>query len=109
MRPLECEATGPRLFTRTEALAILRIGETTLFWLQRTGKLRPIRIGSRVLFSATEIGRVAARGASLTEAEKEAAAKRDRKAAASSHASVRRRVAGAGHTPPSVKDRVCSP
>jgi hypothetical protein len=80
MRPLECEATGPRLFTRAEALAILRIGETTLFWLQRTGKLRPIRIGSRVLFSATEIERVAAHGASLTEAEKEAAAQHNQQA-----------------------------
>jgi len=109
MRPLECEVAGPRLFTRAEALAILKIGETTLFWLQRTGKLRPIRIGSRVLFNAAEIERLATHGASLTEAEKEAAAQRDREAAASSHASVRRRVAGAGHTPPSVKDRVCSP
>jgi len=83
MHPLECEATGPRLFTRAEALAILRIGETTLFWLQRTAKLRPIRIGSRVLFSATEIERVAAHGASLTGAEKEAAAKRQPSRAAS--------------------------
>src|SRR5262249_7942861 len=77
MHPLECEATGPRLFTRAEALAILRIGETTLFWLQRTAKLRPIRIGSRVLFAATEIERLATHGATLTEAEKEAAAKRN--------------------------------
>jgi hypothetical protein len=74
------EPIGPRLFTRAEALALLKIGETTLFWLQRTGKLNPIRIGSRVLFSAAEIGRIATRGASLTEAEKEAAAKRDREA-----------------------------
>jgi len=59
MRSLGCEATGPRLFTRAEALAILKIGETTLFWLQRTGKLSPIRIGSRVLFNATEIERLA--------------------------------------------------
>src|SRR5262249_11478036 len=80
MRALECEAIGPRLFTRAEALAILRIGETTLFWLQRTGKLRPIRIGSRVLFSATEIERRAAHGASLTEPEKEAAAKHNQQA-----------------------------
>jgi hypothetical protein len=54
------------------------VGETTLFWLQRTRKLNAIRIGSRVLFPAGEIERIAARGASLTEAEKEAAAKRDR-------------------------------
>src|SRR5262245_19936080 len=67
----------PRLFTRAEALAILKIGETTLFWLQRTGKLKPIRIGSRVLFNAAEIRRLVTRGATLTESEKEAAAKRD--------------------------------
>jgi len=73
----------PRLFTRAEALALLKIGETTLFWLQRTGKLKPIRIGSRVLFNAAEIGRVATRGASLTEAEKQAAAKRDQEGTAS--------------------------
>jgi len=70
VRPLECEVTGPRLFTRAEALAILKIGETTLFWLQRTGKLRPIRIGRRVLYNATEIERFAIHGATLTEAEK---------------------------------------
>jgi hypothetical protein len=70
MRPLECEATGPRLFSRADALAILKIGETTLFWLQRTGKLRPIRIGSRVLFNAAEIERLAIHGATLTGAEK---------------------------------------
>jgi hypothetical protein len=70
------ETTAPRLYTRAEALAILKIGETTLFWLQRTEKLKAIRIGSRVLFSATEIARVATRGASLTEAEKKEARRR---------------------------------
>jgi hypothetical protein len=79
------EPTGPRLFTRAEALALLKIGETTLFWLQRTGKLKPIRIGSRVLFNAAEIGRVIARGASLTGAEKEAAAKREKEATSAAH------------------------
>jgi hypothetical protein len=78
MRPLERETIGPRLFTRADALALLKIGETTLYWLQRTGKLKPVRIGSRVLFNATEIERLATHGASLTEAEKEAAAQRDR-------------------------------
>jgi hypothetical protein len=78
--PCANSARGPpRLFTRAEVLAILKIGETTLFWLQRTRKLEPIRIGSRVLFNATEIERVAATGATLTEAEKEAAIKRDRR------------------------------
>jgi hypothetical protein len=41
------ETTAPYLFTRADVLAILKIGETTLFWLQRTGKLKPICIGSR--------------------------------------------------------------
>jgi hypothetical protein len=81
----------PRLFTRAEVLAILKIGETTLFWLQRTGKLKAIRIGSRVLFNSTEIERLAMHGATLTEAEKEAAAKRN----ASSTASHRGRRARA--------------
>jgi hypothetical protein len=63
----------PRLFTRAEVLSLLKIGETTLFWLQRTGKLRAIRIGSRVLFNSAEIERVATHGASLTDAEKKAA------------------------------------
>lgn len=81
----------PRLFTRAEALAVLKIGETTLFWLQRTGKLRPIRIGSRVLFNAAEIERLAIHGATLTEAEKEAAAKRNPKVTTCSAASQRDR------------------
>ena len=87
------EITGPRLFTRAEALAILKIGETTLFWLQRTRKLKPIRIGSRVLFNSTEIERVAAQGATLTAAEKEAVAKRHPKATASCVAGHHRRRA----------------
>ena len=69
------EPDAPRLFTRAEALALLKIGETTLHWLQRTGKLKAIRIGSRVLFNATQIERIATGGASLTRAEKEAAAR----------------------------------
>jgi hypothetical protein len=69
----KADPTAPRLFTRADALAILKIGETTLFWLQRTGKLKPIRIGSRVLFNASEIRRIAAHGASLSRAEKETA------------------------------------
>jgi len=93
MRPLECEVTAPRLFTRAEALAILKIGETTLFWLQRTRKLRPIRIGSRVLFNAAEIERLAIRGATLTDAEKKAAAKPDRKVTACSTTGQRGRRA----------------
>jgi len=87
------EPIGPRLFTRAEVLALLKIGETTLFWLQRTGKLKPVRIGTRVLFNAAEIERVAIHGATLTEAEKEAAAKRNPKVTACSTASQRGRRA----------------
>ena len=67
----------PRLLlTRVETLAALRIGETTLHWLARTEKLNAIKIGARVLFSATEVERLARRGCSLTEAEKRAATRR---------------------------------
>ncbi len=65
------------LLTRAETLAALRIGETTLHWLARTGKLNPIRIGARVLFSAAEVEHLARRGCSLTEAEKKAASTRN--------------------------------
>jgi hypothetical protein len=61
------------LLTRAETLAALRIGETTLHWLACTKKLNAIKIGARVLFSATEVERLARRGCSLTEAEKRAA------------------------------------
>jgi hypothetical protein len=87
------EFTAPRLFTRAEALATLKIGETTLFWLQRTGKLVPIRIGSRVLFNASAIMRIATHGASLTEAEKQAATRREREIAQS------RSLIGTGEEP----------
>jgi len=70
----------PLLLTRAETLAVLRIGETTLFWLARTEKLKPIRIGTRVLFSRAEVARLARHGCSLTAAEKRTAAKRERKA-----------------------------
>ena len=69
----------PRLFTRAEALALLKIGETTLFWLQRTGKLKFVRIGRRVLFNAAEIRRLAVQGATLSEAEKQAVANNKQK------------------------------
>ena len=49
------------------------------------------RIGSRVLFNATEIERLAMHGATLTEAEKEAAAKRNPKVTTCSAASQRDR------------------
>jgi hypothetical protein len=78
--------TAPRLFTRAEALAVLRVGETTLFWLQRTGKLKTVNIGRRVLFNSGEIERIARQGATLTEGEKQAARShhgQPRKAAAS--------------------------
>jgi len=75
------EISAPRLlFTRQDTLAALRIGETTLHWLQRTGKLKPINIGARVLFNPAEVEHLARHGCSLTEAEKQAAAKRKQKA-----------------------------
>jgi hypothetical protein len=76
------EITGRRLLSRADVLVRLNIGETTLYWLERTGKLKAIRIGRRVLFGPAEVERLATHGASLTEAEKEAAAKRDPKATA---------------------------
>ena len=94
------QAHIPRLFTRAEALAILKIGETTLFWLQRTGKLRPIRIGSRVLFNAAEIERLATHGASLTGAEKEAAAPASKRANVGPRNRGRPRKASASWVPP---------
>ena len=75
------EISEPRLLlTRPETLAALRIGETTLHWLQRTGKLRPINIGARVLFGRAEVERLARHGCSLTAAEKRAAARPEQKA-----------------------------
>jgi len=69
------ETGAPRLLlTRPETLAALRIGETTLHWLQRTGKLKSINIGARVLFNPAEVERLARYGCSLTAAEKRAAA-----------------------------------
>jgi Helix-turn-helix domain len=105
MRPLECEA--PRLFTRAQVLALLKIGETTLWWLQQTGKLKPIRIGARVLFPASEIERLAMHGATLTEAEKEAAAKRNASSTAS-HRGGRARAPEAPARQPRRGD-ACSP
>lgn len=70
----------PLLLTRAETLAVLRIGETTLFWLARTEKLKPIRIGTRVLFNRAEVERLARHGCSLTGAEKRTALRRERTA-----------------------------
>ena len=81
----------PRLLlTRAETLAALRVGETTLHWLARTKKLNAIKIGSRVLFSATEVERLARRGCSLTVEEKQAATRRNQDQAqrASIHSAV---------------------
>jgi hypothetical protein len=75
------EINAPRLLlTRSEALVALRIGETTLHWLQRTGKLKPINIGARVLFNPAEVERLARLGCSLTAAEKRAAGGPEQKA-----------------------------
>jgi hypothetical protein len=63
----------PLLLTRAETLASLRIGETTLYWLQRTRRLNPINIGARVLFNPAEVEHIARHGCRLTEADKRAA------------------------------------
>ena len=67
------DESPPRMFTRGDAMKILRIGETSLHWLTRTGKLQTVRIGGRVLIPATEIERLCRRGTTLSEAEKTAA------------------------------------
>jgi hypothetical protein len=72
--------TGPRLFTRDEAMKIFKVGPTTLYWLQCTGKLKPVHVGHRVLFNAAEIERLAIHGTTLTGAEKKAAAKHHQEA-----------------------------
>ena len=67
------DASAPRMYTRGDAMRILRIGETSLHWLVRTGKLRSVRIGGRVLIPATEVERLCRKGTTLSEAEKAAA------------------------------------
>jgi Helix-turn-helix domain len=67
------DASAPRMYTRGDAMRILRIGETSLHWLTRTGKLRAVRIGARVLIPAAEVERLCRKGTTLSEAEKAAA------------------------------------
>jgi len=54
------EIATPRMYTRGDAMRILRIGETSLHWLTKTGKLPFVRIGARVLIPATEVERLSA-------------------------------------------------
>jgi hypothetical protein len=67
------DANAPRMYTRADTMRILRIGETSLHWLTKTGKLRFVRIGARVLIPATEVERLCRRGTTLSSAEKAAA------------------------------------
>ena len=67
------DGSAPRMYTRGDAMKILRIGETSLHWLTRTGKLQSVRIGGRVLIPAREIERLCRKGISLSKAEKTAA------------------------------------
>jgi hypothetical protein len=69
------EVVAPRMYTRADAMRILRIGETSLHWLTRTGKLLTVRIGGRVLIPAGELDRLCRKGATLSETEKRAARK----------------------------------
>jgi Helix-turn-helix domain len=73
IRTLAGDESPPRMFTRGDAMKVLRIGETSLHWLTRTGKLQAVRIGGRVLIPATEIERLCRKGTTLSEAEKTAA------------------------------------
>lgn len=70
------DVSPPHMYTRGDAMRILRIGETSLHWLIRTGKLQCVRIGARVLIPAMEVERLCRKGATLSMAEK-AAARRD--------------------------------
>jgi Helix-turn-helix domain len=70
------EESTPRMYTRGDAMRILRIGETSLHWLTRTGKLHTVRIGGRVLIPGPELDRLCRKGATLSEAEKSAARER---------------------------------
>lgn len=67
------EIVAPRTYTRGDAMKILRIGETSLHWLTRTGKLQTVRIGARVLIPAAEVERLCRKGTTLSGAEKSAA------------------------------------
>ena len=67
------DGSAPRMYTRGDAMKILRLGETTLHWLTRLGKLQAVRVGGRVLIPATEIERLCRKGTTLSEAEKTAA------------------------------------
>ena len=69
------DGSAPRMYTRGDAMKILRIGETSLHWLTRTGKLQTVRIGGRVLIPAAELNRLCRKGATLSEAEKRAVRK----------------------------------
>jgi Helix-turn-helix domain len=64
--PVNDDIVAPRMFTRGDAMRILRIGETTLHFLTKTGKLQSVRIGARVLIPAAEIERLCRKGATLT-------------------------------------------
>ena len=69
------DGSAPRMYTRGDAMKILRIGETTFHWLTRTGKLQTVRIGGRVLIPAAELNRLCRTGATLSEPEKRAVRK----------------------------------
>ena len=69
------EIATPRMYTRGDAMRILRIGETSLHWLTKTGKLPSVRIGARVLIPATEVERLCRKGTTLSGAEKAAASR----------------------------------
>jgi len=48
-----------KLFTREETARALRISTVHLWRITKDGKLRPTRVGCRVLYSADELARFA--------------------------------------------------
>ena len=46
-----------RLYSRMEACDFLRIGPTKIWMLEKDGELRPVRVGSRVLFREEDLQR----------------------------------------------------
>lgn len=55
--PTPQATTSPDLLTRGEVLKMLRITAPTLRGMTRKGRLRPVRIGKKLLFRRTDIER----------------------------------------------------
>jgi predicted DNA-binding transcriptional regulator AlpA len=53
--PAPEEARPPRLLDRSEVVSLLRVSKTQLWRLGKSGRLRPLRIGARVLYDPEDI------------------------------------------------------